>query len=110
MIDNREVTKIYLFMAHDLGLKGNEIILYSIIFNAGTKGYTSTQEQLGTICGITSKQVGLILKKLERNGLIESFKNTDRTNKAKTYKAKKLEITTKTVQTFIKPFEDKEKK
>lgn len=62
------------FMSKELELKGNELLIYAIIYGFSqteNQYYTGSRQYLATWCNITKKSVDIALKKLLDKGLIE---------------------------------------
>lgn len=75
MIRGESTIVIHGYMRNELNLKGNELIVYSIIngFSQDGKGvYFGSQSYIAEWCGISRRQVIDILKRLETKGLIKS--------------------------------------
>lgn len=78
--DNQYIV-IQKFMVEQLKLKGNELIMYAVIYGFSQDGATrfkGSQQYLADWCGISTRQTRTILQSLEDKGLInktETFYN-----------------------------------
>lgn len=92
------------FMLDELHLKGNELIVYAIIYGFSQDGETrfkGSQEYIANWCGISVRQVRTILNTLEEKGLINKIEYI--TNKAKynSYAVVNKEVEEKTSDSSI---------
>lgn len=74
-----EKTTIYRFMIEDLKLKGNDLLIYSIIFehsNDGVNCYANTIDYLSKFIDVDTKSIESAIKKLiQKELIIEDKKN-----------------------------------
>lgn len=69
--------KVESFMCNDLNLKGNELLVYAIIYgftkNHKAGGFSSSQEYIANWLSVTRKTVSIIIGNLIEKGLIRKF-------------------------------------
>ena len=87
---NIKYTTIHNWMISELGLKGNELLVYALIYgysNAEGQWYTANQQSLAEFCGMDRPHTNRALKSLYQKGLIIT-EETARVGTAVTYRYK----------------------
>lgn len=72
---------VFAWMSRDLDLRGNELLVFAILYNSCLygNGYCDAYPlEIAELCGVTRRTATDTLDKLERNGLIQQVEISDR--------------------------------
>ena len=76
-----QYVSIQAFMVSEYGLKGNELIIYAVIYGYSQDGehwYYGSKAHLAAWCGASKNTVGNCIKSLIEKGLVERRENEER--------------------------------
>ncbi len=104
MVTPDSAVTIHAFMRNELGLTGNDLLAYAVIYGYsqnGTCWYTGTREEIAEWCGASKTTISRCIAKLEQADLIERRHGADGKSSVMDYRAKRNAVASKPVQLTI---------